>query len=261
MNNISDNQNKIMFCPYCGTKLDEGASFCKSCGKQVDNNISTKTSPEENPTVRKSVYEGNIHKCPNCGSVVESFKTNCSYCGYEFRGTRNTSCVDELAKKLEKTEDTEQKDELIRNFYIPNTKEDICEFIILATSNINSGGYVIEAWYTKLEQAYQKARLSFSDEPEFQYLSQLYYKAKKRKTIKFFGRSIKKSKMFQCLLLFIFDATIILIGIFCGSESGDSDSPYYMVSMIGFIFLLATGLYALPNGNDGNNKDDEHEEL
>ena len=26
---------KMMFCPYCGTKLDDGARFCKNCGVAV----------------------------------------------------------------------------------------------------------------------------------------------------------------------------------------------------------------------------------
>lgn len=26
---------KKQFCPYCGTKLDEGARFCKNCGEAI----------------------------------------------------------------------------------------------------------------------------------------------------------------------------------------------------------------------------------
>ena len=54
---------KMQFCPYCGTKLDDGARFCKNCGEAVANNAQEPQKPkcekriEENPTERKTVYE------------------------------------------------------------------------------------------------------------------------------------------------------------------------------------------------------------
>ena len=30
-----ESNNQIRFCSYCGTKLDDGARFCKGCGKAV----------------------------------------------------------------------------------------------------------------------------------------------------------------------------------------------------------------------------------
>ena len=98
---------KKQFCPYCGTKLDEGARFCKNCGEAIcgDDQEAHRTSNEQaytgNPTERKTVYEGYIHKCPNCGEVMESFLTVCPTCGYEIRDVRSASSVRELAVKLE----------------------------------------------------------------------------------------------------------------------------------------------------------------
>ena len=68
---------KKQFCPYCGTKLDEGARFCKNCGEAIcgDAQEMHRASNEQaytgNPTERKTVYEGYIHKCPNCGEELE----------------------------------------------------------------------------------------------------------------------------------------------------------------------------------------------
>ena len=70
-----------------------------------------------------------------------------------------------------------KKISIIRNFYIPNTKEDIYEFVILATSNMNSYNYDYEAWDVKPQQAYQKATLSFGNTQEFHYIHQLYTQA------------------------------------------------------------------------------------
>lgn len=172
-----------MYCSNCGNKLIDGAKFCNSCGVAVVDNTERK---EE----RKTAYDGEIHKCPNCGDTIDAYETVCEACGYELRGRKAVSVVHELATKLENTDDVRKKEELIRNFYIPNTKEDIYEFFILATSNIKAGGSDMNAWIAKLEQAYQKAELSLNGTPEFERLKVLYKKAlgksKFNKTFGFF---------------------------------------------------------------------------
>ncbi|MBR5553121.1 MAG: zinc ribbon domain-containing protein [Clostridia bacterium] len=242
----------MAFCINCGQELADGAKFCANCGKAVNDSNSSEQ--------RKTVYDGVIHKCPNCGERLDSFVTNCPACGYELRGTKATSCVNDLAQKLERSESIEQKVDLIRNFYIPNTKEDIYEFFILATSNINAGGYDVEAWYAKLEQAYQKAKLSFGKAPEFEYLSQLYSKAKKQQRANSLTRSIKKSKMLQCLLLGALGAILMVIGFFGGSLSGDSDSPFYMIAMIGLFPIIGAGIYAMSSAEKDKKYDNDKDE-
>ena len=210
------NDKKVMFCPYCGTKLDDGARFCKNCGEAVSDTaeqtpkVQQTESPDGNPSERKTVYEGYIHKCPNCGEVLDSFAVNCPTCGYEFRGVKGAISVREFAKKLEEIEskrptsrfgfkkvlenqntvnETDMKKiSLIRSFVIPNTKEDMLEFLILASSNINLQRYndfdtisesekaVSDAWQAKFEQAYEKAKLSFGDTPEFEKIHAIYKK-------------------------------------------------------------------------------------
>lgn len=98
---------KMQFCPYCGTKLDDGARFCKNCGEAVANNAQEPQKPkcekriEENPTERKTVYEGYVHKCPMCGEVLEAFLTVCPACGHEIRDVKSSTSVREFALKLE----------------------------------------------------------------------------------------------------------------------------------------------------------------
>lgn len=173
-----------MFCSNCGNKLPDGAKFCNSCGVAIINNTESKEG-------RKTSYDGEICKCPNCGDTIDAYETVCETCGYELRGRKTVSVVHELAMKLEQTNDFRKKEELIRTFYIPNTKEDIIEFFILATTNIEVGGRDMKAWIAKLEQAYQKAELSLSDTPEFEKLKVLYKKAigksKFNKTFGFLG--------------------------------------------------------------------------
>lgn len=143
----------MAFCIHCGRELADGARFYANCGTSV----TAEPNQDKKGDQQKTVYDGKIHKCPNCGEQLDSFTATCPVCGYELRGTQVTSCVHELSKKLEKTDSLEKKIELISNFYIPNTKEDIYEFFILAYSNITAGAYGVDAWNVKLEQAYLKA--------------------------------------------------------------------------------------------------------
>ncbi len=235
---LEDWKMKVRFCSYCGKELDEGARFCKNCGLPViraDNDETTtadareevrREEPKEekipdteyrgNPTERKTVYEGEMHKCPNCGEIINSFTPFCPTCGYEIRDSRSSYSVRELAAKLERIsarepphveektsvmktlfgrdfKDDDEDDEvtrfeknraeekvsLITNFPIPNTKEDIMEFMLLASANIESeSGRVKAAWKSKLKQVYSKAQIMMGDQPEFEKINQIYKKNK-----------------------------------------------------------------------------------
>lgn len=156
------------FCSNCGQQINDGAKFCPSCGTAVSN--------EKTNNQRKTVFEGNIHKCPNCGEVLNSFTSNCPSCGHEIRGASNSAAVQEFAVKLASAESRQEKIAIIRNFLIPNTKEDILEFMILASTNIgdNLEKDISAAWQSKTEQAYQKAQIIFQDEKEFSRIQNIY---------------------------------------------------------------------------------------
>ncbi|KXT85143.1 hypothetical protein STRDD11_00550 [Streptococcus sp. DD11] len=225
------------FCTNCGHALAEGAHFCSNCGVAMG-----KTDAEMSQ--RKTVYGGELYKCPSCAERLDSFMSSCPSCGYELRGAGARSRVEKLANKLGSTKNKEQKIELIRNFYIPNTKEDIYEFVILATSNMNSYGYDFEAWNTKLEQAYQKATLSFGNTKEFQYISQLYSQAQKRKRLKSFMKTLRSSNKLQFFLSFGGGLTMVWAA---GAIEKNIDTSNFFGSIIMFfgraISMLGTLLF------------------
>ncbi|MDM8287868.1 hypothetical protein QUW41_00910 [Slackia piriformis] len=77
---------------------------------------------------------------------------------------------------------------LIRAFPIPNTKEDLIEFIIVSAANVNADAFnemkknnlspsdiaMSNAWLSKLEQAYQKAAIVLGKDASFTNLKNLY---------------------------------------------------------------------------------------
>ncbi len=139
--------------------------------------------------VRQQSFEGEIKKCPNCGSVVKSFSAFCSDCGHEFKNSEQSKALKEFTEKLEEFQafnNTEQIIGLIETFSIPNSKEDLLEFLILASSNIDgrviyrsdynvmhttpefkTAHKISKAWLSKFEQAYRKAQIVLINSPEF----------------------------------------------------------------------------------------------
>lgn len=162
----------MSFCKNCGSKLSDGAAFCSNCGSRVAD------SPVRN-----------LSKCPHCGEPYDSFSVRCKLCGYEFRNIGTSTSLTEFRKRLAEIDTTKrtnryqyryitdtqesdddltrQKIDLISTFPIPNTKEDILEFMILAHSNFDANVYLLhlyeddisDAWLAKIKQCYEKARL------------------------------------------------------------------------------------------------------
>ena len=250
------------YCSNCGTKLQEDFDFCPKCGQSIEttnnktvghlefaeNDASIKS---DKPVQRKAIYDGELHKCPNCGDLLKSFSSVCPSCGYELRRVDTKSPVEKLAKEIEKATSLEEKTDLITNFYIPNTKEDIFDFFILAVSNLeNSAHETDDAWRAKLEQTYHKARLSFGNTPEFDYIETSYNKtikkiekeSKRRNGIlSFLNRNnipIKSFLLFTIGLIIII-AGIILMGGWIVDES--IGAILFLLGIFFCVFALFSG--------------------
>lgn len=185
--------------------------------------------PHSDYTQRQQEYSGKLIKCPNCGEVLSSFTVNCPVCGYEIREVKASSAVKEFALKLEAIEakreyekprgllatsyalqriskTDEQKISLIKSFSVPNSKEDMLEFMILASSSINMSGYdsansnisksqkeLNAAWLSKVQQVFEKAKRSNFADDTFLEIEEIYNKcheniskSKKKGIIKWF---------------------------------------------------------------------------
>ena len=203
----------IIFCSNCGTKLEDGARFCSRCGNLVGT-ISTET-PEINkkevfegekhicPNCFNNIdsFEAS---CPYCGFEVRGAKTSDSVSelvkklemidakqmpkietkksilksliGTDFNEDKEKEELLRAKLQFEK-EKEEEKVNLIINCAIPNTKEDILEFMIMASTIIKSKQTtegIRNAWQTKMDQTYQKAELSIKKGSDFAQIKNIY---------------------------------------------------------------------------------------
>jgi hypothetical protein len=116
--------------------------------------------------IEKEKKEAFGRKCPNCGAQVPPLTLKCD-CGYEFSTTKSVSSVQVLSEKIEKImsepfknsnfpgspeykEDVRQRYQRVKDtinlFPVPNTKEDIIEFLAISAPNAKKIGGV---WGTK----------------------------------------------------------------------------------------------------------------
>lgn len=163
--------------------------------------------------VQKSNKYGDIRKCPNCGAVVETFTAICPSCGYAFQNVGTVSSFENLSRKLEALDNSREPEKtsanpltfytrtlnlsvfgdsiiskkaaLITGWPVPSTKEDILEFLTMASplavktskwSSYSSKAAQIDprdtrgtlgtAWYNKCKQLVKKARIVLRDDKE-----------------------------------------------------------------------------------------------
>ena len=252
-NQSISNQNKHIkqFCPYCGARLLKGAHFCSACGKSFES-----SEDETDLSQRKTIYDGEVHKCPNCGEIIDSFVSICPSCGYEIRGARVNNSIKDFANSIVEADDPVKKMNLIRNFPIPNTQEDVLEFMILASTNFmaefnlanNENKDITDAWLVKSEQCYQKALIIIKDGRRFEKVQHLYNDIQ----VKIHERKRQEKKK-QCMSVFLRSTGLwaglgvlfiaALIDIFTDTNS----SPYHL----GGAIMMLIGAITIKRKKDG----------
>ena len=167
----------MAFCSNCGMKLRSGAKYCDGCGNSV-----IMTSGKASKGVRQQEFIGLIKKCPNCGEQIKSFTIFCPTCGFEFRDAEASASISSFSSELLKANTATEKEKIIRNYPVPNTKEDIIEFMVLASSNIETETNIsiFDAWVTKINQCYTKAGMTFTDDSDIKAIQAVYDSAQSK---------------------------------------------------------------------------------
>ena len=209
----------MKYCSYCGAQLNEDSNFCHVCGKPVNgaNNESKSERKEEYvgkvfkcPNCGAVITESTI-VCPECGFEITGREAVSSVKRFEeelmkLESKRSGGLLNKITRSSDAIDN--QKLTLIKNYPIPNSVADIKEFIFLSIANIdvklssqsmgskfskfmNSNDKdmmmakkISDAWVAKMEQAYQKASISFPNDPGFETLQNIYLEKLKELKIK-----------------------------------------------------------------------------
>jgi hypothetical protein len=176
----------------------------------LTNKIEEKAKFNAQSAAPKSDKYGDVKKCPSCGAIAQSFQTKCPDCSHEFINIEANVSINKLFKMLNDAEnmridDSEssnplkaigsfyaksfsamtgpgniekKKMEIISNFPIPTTKNDILEFLALAVPKAKQKGNFltknnpeykthnefVTVWNTKCEQIIMKAKFSMKED-------------------------------------------------------------------------------------------------
>jgi hypothetical protein len=207
---LTEKEKQILFkkAEAFGVDLDEFEMVLEA--KLFEKQQSNKKAEAPVAAAPKSDKFGDVRKCPACGAMVSSFSAKCTDCGHEFSNIEANASIQKLFKMLNDAEDMRKEDtvsnnplsamgsmmaksmsstfgpgkvdkkkmEIISNFPIPTTKDDILEFLSLAVPKAKSiGNFLtknnpenkahndfVQVWKTKCEQIIMKARFSLKED-------------------------------------------------------------------------------------------------
>jgi hypothetical protein len=153
----------MAFCLNCGRQNPDTVKFCVKCGKPMAGAAAAGAAVMARPAATNKV--GTVRRCPNCNAEIESFQTRCPSCDHELNSVQVVGSLQAFMKKLERAESMAEQIQMIELFPIPNSKEDLFEFGILAVSKLKPDApRTNSAWQTKLKQVWLKAQLAFADD-------------------------------------------------------------------------------------------------
>ncbi len=201
---LTEKEKKILFkkAEAAGIDLDEFEMILDAKLFQKQQRIQATHPPVAAP---KSDKYGDVKKCPACGAIIQSFSAICTDCGHNFTNVNALSSLTKLYEQLQIVEIEERnrtidstswidklhgstlseyqveerilkrKASVVSSFPVPNTKEDIIEFLSMAVPEVSkkpnfftgkySGvGALYNAWQSKAEQVIIKARFSLKED-------------------------------------------------------------------------------------------------
>lgn len=138
------------------------------------------------PKAAESTKMGKVMKCPNCGAPYQPGTATCPECGHVFQAMEALSSAVKFAEGLEKIQreftgddKREATESYIANFPIPSTKDDLLEFIAAMAgrrTSFDETSLFGNAYNAKLQEAINKARILFPNDPQFAPLIERYTK-------------------------------------------------------------------------------------
>jgi hypothetical protein len=126
---------------------------------------------------------GSVHKCPSCGAALGAFVSVCGSCGHELLEVDANRSITALAERFEEIEReldamgykgkrredaiTEKKGRVIRDFPVPNSRDDLQQLIYYIQPKIVPSVKPdpnVEDWRTKFTEVLNRARHAYKND-------------------------------------------------------------------------------------------------
>jgi hypothetical protein len=136
--------------------------------------------PQDLPTTQK---KGSINKCPSCGSQLSAFVSSCEACGHEFTDIDANRSITALVDRFEEIEREvddkgikgknrlkaiiEKKARVIRDFPVPNSREDLQQLMFFIQPKIVNSVQPdpnIEDWRVKFIEVLNRAKNAYKND-------------------------------------------------------------------------------------------------
>lgn len=133
--------------------------------------------PRDVPIEQK---KGTIHKCPSCGSQLSAFVSSCVACGHEFTDVDANRSITALVERFEEIEREvdqkgikgkqrlaailEKKARVIRDFPVPNSREDLQQLMFFIQPKIVNSVQPdpnLEDWRVKFIEVLNRAKHAY----------------------------------------------------------------------------------------------------
>lgn len=124
--------------------------------------------------------KGSIHKCPSCGAQLGAFVSSCVACGHEFTDVDANRSITALVERFEEIEREvdekgikgknrltailEKKARVIRDFPVPNSREDLQQLMFFIQPKIVNSVQPdpnIEDWRVKFIEVLNRAKNAY----------------------------------------------------------------------------------------------------
>lgn len=112
---------------------------------------------------------GSVLKCPQCGAVINRMMGKCPECGHIFTDISVGKSVKSLSEELNRMNHLKKimggEKELIKNFPIPNSKDELIDLMIFL-KNFESENVASTEINGKIKECIDRCRLLFKDDSE-----------------------------------------------------------------------------------------------
>ncbi len=199
---ITDQERKVVYKKAASLGIDQDEIEVYLEGKLAQISKHKHSGPEKH---------GVVKTCPNCGAPIMSGAVKCTECGYLFQGTESNESTQKLFLLLN-GKDFSKQCHIIRSFPIPNTRDDLFEFLsylegpAFRQNEAKSGNFEKDfciSCYTKYIECLNKAKIGFPNDPATKMFESHYKNFKNGGRVKKVFKIIKYAVLIIIILFFM----------------------------------------------------------